>query len=64
METACRIIGSRFPLFSSLLCLQVSKVGVFSCGPRAVTRANTIACETVNTRRKLPHFINHFENFG
>ena len=42
----------------------VSKVGVFSCGPRAVTRANTIACEAVNTRRKLPHFINHFENFG
>ena len=43
---------------------QVSKVGVFSCGPRAVTRANSIACEQVNRVRKLPHFINHFENFG
>ena len=27
--------------------LQVSKVGVFSCGPRAVTRANSRACEQV-----------------
>ena len=44
--------------------LQVSKVGVFSCGPRAVTRANNIACEEVNRNRKLPRFINHFENFG
>jgi len=42
----------------------VNKVGVFSCGPRAVTRSNSIACENVNRVRKLPHFINHFENFG
>ena len=27
---------------------QVSKVGVFSCGPRAVTRANSRACEQVS----------------
>ena len=28
--------------------VQVSKVGVFSCGPRAVTRANSRACEQVS----------------
>merc|ERR1719430_2467420 len=42
----------------------VSKVGVFSCGPRAVTRANSRACEQVNKNRRLPYFVNHFENFG
>jgi dual oxidase len=42
----------------------VSKVGVFSCGPRAVTRANSRACEQVNKNRQLPYFVNHFENFG
>ncbi|XP_035222142.1 dual oxidase-like isoform X3 [Stegodyphus dumicola] len=41
----------------------VSKVGVFSCGPSAMTKNITKACETVNKNRKLPYFIHHFENF-
>ncbi len=41
----------------------VSKVGVFSCGPRAVTKMNSAACEEVNRTRKLPYFTHHFENF-
>ena len=52
------------PTVINMFELQVSKVGVFSCGPRSVTRANSVACENVNRVRKLPHFINHFENFG
>jgi len=58
----------------------VSSIGVFSCGPKAVTRGNSLACEQVcyfsssavlllpiikvNRNRKLPYFVNHFENFG
>lgn len=42
----------------------VSSVGVFSCGPRAVTYANSAACEEVNKNRKLPYFAHHFEWFG
>ncbi len=41
----------------------VSKVGVFSCGPRAVTKTNSAACEEVNRTRKLPYFTHHFEHF-
>ncbi|GFQ76990.1 hypothetical protein TNCT_272341, partial [Trichonephila clavata] len=41
----------------------VSKVGVFSCGPTAMTENITKSCETVNKNRKLPYFIHHFENF-
>ncbi|GAB6033366.1 hypothetical protein CHUAL_013131 [Chamberlinius hualienensis] len=41
----------------------VSKVGVFSCGPTALTKSISTACEEVNTTRKLPYFIHHFENF-
>lgn len=41
----------------------VSKVGVFSCGPSALTKSVSSACETVNNNRKLPYFIHHYENF-
>ncbi|XP_059085329.1 dual oxidase-like [Tigriopus californicus] len=41
----------------------VSKVGVFSCGPNAVTKGISAACEEVNRTRKLPYFSHHFENF-
>ncbi len=43
---------------------QVSKVGVFSCGPGPLTNSVSSACETVNRQRKLPYFIHHYENFG
>ncbi len=42
----------------------VSKIGVFSCGPRPLTKSIMSACEEVNQGRKLPYFIHHFENFG
>ncbi|XP_049777239.1 dual oxidase [Schistocerca cancellata] len=42
----------------------VSKIGVFSCGPRPLTKSIMAACEEVNKGRKLPYFIHHFENFG
>ncbi|GIZ03251.1 dual oxidase [Caerostris extrusa] len=41
----------------------VSKVGVFSCGPSALTKSLSAACETVNNQRRLPHFLHHYENF-
>ena len=42
----------------------VSKIGVFSCGPRAVTRTSEAACETVNQRRNLPYTSHHFEQYN
>ncbi|XP_013145053.1 PREDICTED: dual oxidase [Papilio polytes] len=42
----------------------VSKIGVFSCGPRPLTKSIMSACEQVNRTRRLPYFIHHFENFG
>ncbi|XP_059617846.1 dual oxidase [Phlebotomus argentipes] len=42
----------------------VSKIGVFSCGPRPLTKSVMSACDEVNKGRKLPYFIHHFENFG
>lgn len=42
----------------------VSKIGVFSCGPRPLTKSVMTACDDVNKGRKLPYFIHHFENFG
>ncbi|XP_014272610.1 dual oxidase [Halyomorpha halys] len=42
----------------------VSKIGVFSCGPRPLTKSIMTACDEVNKGRKLPYFIHHFENFG
>lgn len=41
----------------------VSKVGVFSCGPSALTKSISQACETVNNNRKLPYYMHHYENF-
>lgn len=43
---------------------QVSKVGVFSCGPTSMTKSITSACEKVNKRRKLPFFVHQYENFS
>jgi hypothetical protein len=43
---------------------QVSKIGVFSCGPNPLTKSVSSAVENVNTGRRLPYFIHHFENFG
>ncbi|XP_043195793.1 dual oxidase-like [Amphibalanus amphitrite] len=42
----------------------VSKIGVFSCGPRPLTKSVSTACDDVNKGRKQPYFIHHFENFG
>ncbi|KAL0122393.1 hypothetical protein PUN28_007246 [Cardiocondyla obscurior] len=42
----------------------VSKIGVFSCGPRPLTKSVMSACDEVNKTRRLPYFIHHFENFG
>ena len=42
----------------------VSKIGVFSCGPRAVTRASEAACESVNQSRNLPYASHHFEQYS
>ena len=46
------------------LTFQVSKVGVFSCGPGPLTNSISSACDAVNKQRKLPWFIHHYENFG
>ncbi|GBN11154.1 Dual oxidase [Araneus ventricosus] len=50
----------KFDLRTTML---VSKVGVFSCGPSALTKSISSACETVNNQRKLPYFVHHYENF-
>ena len=42
----------------------VSKIGVLSCGPRAVTRTSEAACEIVNQRRNLPYTSHHFEQYS
>ncbi|KAK9881554.1 hypothetical protein WA026_016431 [Henosepilachna vigintioctopunctata] len=42
----------------------VSKIGVFSCGPRPLTKSVMSSCDDVNKGRKLPYFVHHFENFG
>jgi dual oxidase len=41
----------------------VSKVGVFSCGPGAMTKSVSMGCEAVNRQRKIPYFIHHYEVF-
>ena len=41
----------------------VSKVGVFSCGPGAMTKSVKEGCEAVNRQRKIPYFIHHYEVF-
>lgn len=46
------------------LAKQVSKVGVFSCGPKAMTKSISKACEKVNKQRKLPFFLHQYENFS
>lgn len=55
---------SFYPINFSSVYLQVSKIGVFSCGPRPLTKSVMSACDEVNKTRKLPYFIHHFENFG
>ena len=41
----------------------VSKVGVFSCGPGAMTKSVSDGVEAVNRQRKVPYFIHHYEVF-
>ena len=41
----------------------VSKVGVFSCGPGAMTKSVKDGCEAVNRQRRIPYFIHHYEVF-
>lgn len=58
-EMMCMFINHILILFY----FQVSKVGVFSCGPSALTKTISSACESVNKQRKLPYFVHQFENF-
>ena len=53
-----------FKKLNDIIDLQVSKIGVFSCGPRPLTKSVMSACDEVNKTRRLPYFIHHFENFG
>lgn len=58
------LISSDLDVTKHVLILQVSKIGVFSCGPRPLTKSIMSACDEVNKGRKLPYFVHHFENFG
>lgn len=42
---------------------RMSKVGVFSCGPPALTNSIGDACAAVNQTRQLPNFLHFYENF-
>ncbi|XP_014664293.1 PREDICTED: dual oxidase-like [Priapulus caudatus] len=42
---------------------RVNRVGVFSCGPPALTNSIGSACAEVNTTRQLPNFMHFYENF-
>ncbi|MEQ2201743.1 Dual oxidase 1, partial [Xenoophorus captivus] len=48
-------------LFSTVF-LQVSKIGVFSCGPPGLTKNVEKACQKMN-KKDQAHFIHHYENF-
>ncbi|KAJ8340756.1 hypothetical protein SKAU_G00353890 [Synaphobranchus kaupii] len=57
----------RPPLLSFFSSLQevhpeVSKIGVFSCGPPGLTKNVEKACQRMN-KRDQAHFIHHYENF-
>ncbi|XP_070828301.1 dual oxidase 1 [Chaetodon trifascialis] len=57
----------RPPLVSFFSSLQevhpeVSKMGVFSCGPPGLTKNVEKACQQMN-KRDQAHFIHHYENF-
>ncbi|KAJ8272251.1 hypothetical protein COCON_G00111100 [Conger conger] len=41
---------------------EVSKIGVFSCGPPGLTKNVEKACQKMN-KRDQAHFIHHYENF-
>ncbi|CAB4031035.1 dual oxidase 2-like, partial [Paramuricea clavata] len=41
---------------------EASKIGVFSCGPPAMTRGVEIACAELN-KTDGAAFIHHYENF-
>ncbi|KAM4619333.1 dual oxidase 1 [Polymixia lowei] len=41
---------------------EVSKIGVFSCGPPGLTKNVEKACQQMN-KRDQAHFIHHYENF-
>ncbi|KAG1674994.1 Dual oxidase 2 [Nymphon striatum] len=42
---------------------DVSKIGVFSCGPPLMTRGVEMACEDRNKRDQGAVFVHHYENF-
>ncbi|XP_072881154.1 dual oxidase 2-like [Hemitrygon akajei] len=52
------------PFFSSLVDVhsEVTKVGVFSCGPPGMTKNVEKACKDMNKRHKM-QFHHHYENF-
>ncbi|XP_051776570.1 dual oxidase 1 [Erpetoichthys calabaricus] len=52
------------PFFNSLQDVhpEVSKIGVFSCGPPGLTKNVEKACRQIN-KRDQTHFIHHYENF-
>lgn len=60
----CPLNGIHLPTCLACVSFQVSKIGVFSCGPRPLTKSVMSACDEVNKGRQLPYFIHHFENFG
>jgi len=45
--------------------IQVSKIGVFSCGPPRMTHGVEEACTDLNKKRTQsdPAFVHHYENF-
>uniref|UniRef100_UPI00398F1C9E dual oxidase 2-like isoform X2 n=1 Tax=Pristiophorus japonicus TaxID=55135 RepID=UPI00398F1C9E len=52
------------PFFNSLMQVhpEVTKIGVFSCGPPGMTNNVEKACKQMNKRHKI-QFNHHFENF-
>ena len=49
-------------IFQNDFSFQASKIGVFSCGPPAMTKSVESACTELN-KTEGAAFIHHFENF-
>ena len=47
----------------SWLLLQLSTIGVLSCGPKQMTENVGNGCEQVNRDRDYPRLLHHYENF-
>lgn len=43
---------------------HAGKIGIFSCGPGAMTSSVDDACNKVNQNRLNPYFVHKYENFG